>query len=333
MTAEESPGRAQSRRLHPLLRYAMRRLLAGLLLAWVVSVLVFAATQILPGDAATAILGRRATPEAIASIRAELGLDRPLVAQYAHWLGDFLRGDLGDSFAARMPVTELISGRVWNTVVLAGITIVVMLPLSLALGVLAGVRSGKLSDHVITGTSLGAIALPEFVTGTLLAAFLAISLGWLPPVSIVRPGESPLAQPDVLVLPVVTLLLAGLAYNIRMVRAGVVDVLRSDYVRMARLEGISERRVIWRHVLPNALAPTIQVMALTVLWLVGGVVVVETVFTYPGLGSSLVDAVGVRDLPVVQAIVMYVALLYIAINILADILVVLVIPKLRTGLR
>ena len=134
-------------------------------------------------------------------------------------------------------------------------------------------------------------------------------------------------------LPVVTLLLAGLAYNIRMVRAGVVDVLRSDYVRMARLEGIGERRVIVRHVLPNALAPTIQVMALTVLWLVGGVVIVETVFTYPGLGRSLVDAVRVRDIPVVQAIVMYVALLYIAINILADILVVLVIPKLRTGLR
>ena len=316
-----------------MLRYAIRRLLAGLLLAWVVSVLVFAATQILPGDTATAILGRRANPEAIAAIRAELGLDRPLVVQYVDWLGDFLRGDLGNSFAARMPVTELISGRVWNTVVLAGITIVIMLPLSLALGVLAGVRSGKLSDHVITGTSLGAIALPEFVTGTLLAAFLAISLGLLPPVSIVRPGESPLAQPDVLVLPVVTLLLAGLAYNIRMVRAGVVDVLRSDYVRMARLEGISERRVIWRHVLPNALAPTIQVMALTVLWLVGGVVVVETVFTYPGLGGSLVDAVGVRDLPVVQAIVMYVALLYIAINILADLLVVLAIPKLRTGLQ
>ncbi len=307
--------------------------MAGLLLAWVVSVLVFAATQILPGDTATAILGRRATPEAIAAVRAELELDRPLVAQYADWLGDFVRGDLGNSFAARMPVTELISGRVWNTVVLAGITIVIMLPLSLALGVLAGVRSGKLSDNVITGTTLGAIALPEFVTGTLLAAFLAISLGLLPPVSIVRPGESPLAEPEVLVLPVVTLLLAGLAYNIRMVRAGVVDVLRSDYVRMARLEGIGERRVILRHVLPNALAPTIQVMALTVLWLVGGVVIVETVFTYPGLGRSLVDAVGVRDIPVVQAIVMYVALLYIAINILADILVVLVIPKLRTGLQ
>ena len=218
--------------------------------------------------------------------------------------------------------------------VLAGITIVIMLPLSLALGVLAGVRSGKLSDHVITGTSLGAIALPEFVTGTLLAAFLAISLGLLPPVSIIRPGESPLAQPEVLVLPVVTLLLAGLAYNIRMVRAGVMEVLRSDYVRMARLEGIPERRVIWRHVPAQTPSPpTIQVMALTVLWLVGGVVVVETVFTYPGLGGSLVDAVGVRDLPVVQAIVMYVALLYIAINILADILVVLVIPKLRTGLQ
>jgi peptide/nickel transport system permease protein len=228
-------------------------------------------------------------------------------------------------------VSELISGRLWNSVVLALVTFAIMIPLSLLLGILAAIRRGRTADHVISGLSVAAIALPEFVTGTMLALGFAVSLKLLPPVSLVPPGQSPLADPSVLVLPVATLLIAGLAYSIRMVRAGMVEAMASDYVQMARLHGIPERRVIWRHALPNALAPSIQVFALTVQWLVGGIVVVETVFQYPGIGQGLVRAVVARDIPVVQAVATMIAVVYIAINIAADLIVVLLIPKLRTA--
>jgi peptide/nickel transport system permease protein len=207
-----------------------------------------------------------------------------------------------------------------------------MIPLSLLLGVAAALRQGRAADHAISGVSLGAIAVPEFVTGTILAAFIAVSLGLLPPVSLIAPDESPFAHPDLLVLPVATLLLTGLAYNIRMVRAGVIDVMRSDYIRMARLNGIPERRVVWRHALRNALAPAIQVFALTVQWLIGGIVIVEAVFQYPGIGQGLVQAVAARDIPVVQAVALYIAIIIIFINIIADIVVIMLIPKMRTNL-
>lgn len=328
--AAASPLPAPRWSVHPLVYYALRRVLIGIALVFVVSILVFAGTQILPGDAATAILGRQATPESLAAVRAELGLDEPLITQYWDWLSGLLTGDLGQSFAARQPVEAYISARTENSLVLALVTLLIMLPLSLLLGTLAALRHGRITDHAISGVTLGAIAVPEFVSGTLLAALVAVSLGLLPPVSLLDPSKSAWAQPDLLVLPVLTLLLAGLAYNIRMVRAGVVTVMGSDYVRMARLNGIPELRVIWRYGLRNALAPTVQVFALTVLWLVGGVVIVETVFQYPGIGQGLVQAVAARDIPVVQAVTMYIAVLYIAINIVADIIVVLLIPKLRT---
>lgn len=317
--------------IHPLVYYALRRILVGVLLVAIVSVLVFVGTQVLPGDAATAILGRQATPEAIAAVRAELGLDRSLPAQYLDWLGGFVSGDLGESFSAREPVSTYISTRAENSLTLALICLAIMLPLSLWLGTVAALRQGRATDHAISGFTLAAISVPEFVSGSLLAAFVAVSLGLLPPVSLLDPSQPALAQPDLLVLPVATLLLAGLAYNIRMVRAGVVGVMRSDYVRTARLNGIPERRVIRRYGLRNALAPTVQVFALTIQWLVGGVVIVEAVFQYPGLGQGLVQAVAARDIPVVQAVTMYIAILYVVINIIADIVVVLLIPKLRTA--
>lgn len=319
------------RRTSPIVWLVLRRLAVGVALAWVVSVLVFAGTQLLPGDAATAILGRTATPEQVAQIRAELHLNESAPKQYWAWASGFLQGDLGRSFAAQEPVADFIRNRIANTAILAVFALMVILPLSIALGTLAGIRRDRVVDHVVSGLSLAVIALPEFVTGTILAVVFAVSLRWLPAVSLVPPASSPLSTPSVLVLPVLTLTLAALAFSIRMVRAGVVEVMQSEYVAMARLNGIAEGRLVRRHALRNALAPTVQVLALTLQWLIGGIVVVESVFQYPGIGQGLAQAVTARDIPVVQAIAMLIAIVYIAINVLADLIVVLLIPRLRTA--
>jgi peptide/nickel transport system permease protein len=322
---------ASYRAQHPLAAYALRRLGVAVLLAVLVSVLVFAATQVLPGNTADAILGRTATAEQKAIYTKQLGLDRPLYEQYWSWLSGVLHGDLGRSVANQQTVTSFVSSRLSNSLILAGATLLILIPGSVLLGAWAGVRRGKAADHVISGLSLGLIALPEFVTGTILAAIVAVSLKLVPPTSIIPIGDSPLSQPSLLVLPVVTLCLAGCAYIVRMLRAGVIESMSSDYVQAARLNGISERRVIFRHALRNSLAPTVQVVALTVQWLIGGIVVVETVFSYPGLGAGLVGAVTGRDIPVVQSVTLILALVYIVINLIADLVVVLLVPKLRTS--
>ncbi len=319
------------RRSHPLLWFVLRRLAAGAALLLAVSVLVFAGTQILPGDAANAILGRYATPEGLTALRQQLDLDKPLPQRYATWIGELARGDLGDSVTARRPVTELISERLRNTMVLALVTVVLMLPLAIALGVWTGIRAGRPIDHALSAVSLALISVPEFVTAALLALWIGVVLGLLPAVSLVPPGTSPLDHPEILVLPVVTLLVVVLGYSIRMLRASVADVMSSEYVEMARLNGLPERRVVLRHALPNALAPTVQVIALTILYFAGGVVTVEWVFAYPGIGDLTLRAVGARDLPLVQGIAMVVTTFYIAIITVADLLVILLIPKLRTA--
>ncbi len=326
-----SARRLQRASVPPLVIYAGRRALTGILLALVVSILVFVGTQVLPGDAATAILGRDATPDRVHALRSELGLDRSVPAQYWKWVSGFASGSFGHSYATDEPVTSFIGERAVNSGVLAVLTILLLIPISIVLGVWAGVRRDKPIDHAISTTTLAFIALPEFASGTVLAVVFAVSLKWLPAVSLVAPGHNPLGTPSILVLPIAALLLAGLAYTVRMLRASVVEALAAEYVQMARLNGVPERRLIWRYVLPNALAPTVQVIALTLQWLVGGVVVVETVFAYPGIGQGLVQAVTARDVPVVQTIAMFIALLYIAVNIVADIVVVLLIPKLRTA--
>ena len=306
-------------------------MLIALVLALVVATLVFGATQVLPGDAASVLLGRQATPQALANVRARYGLDRSVPAQYFSWLGNMLTGNLGTSFAAQTPVSSLIAARLVNSLALAGVAVLAMFPTAIGLGILAGTRRGKWIDHVISNATLAFIALPEFLVGTVLALVFAIWLGLLPPVSLLPPGENPLAHLDLLALPVLTLCVVGSAYVVRMVRAGVIEVMRSEYVDWARLNGIRERRVVMRHVLRNALAPTVQVLALTLQWLVGGVIVVEAVFAYPGIGQLLVQAVVTRDLPLVQALATLTAFVYISINVLADLIVVLLIPKLRTS--
>jgi len=333
-----APAQARPARSHPVLGFLGRRVAAALLTLLLVSVLIFLGTEILPGDAAKAVLGRNATPEALAQLRERLGLDRPAPARYFDWLSGFVRGDLGESATQTavsgqgVPVWTLVSDRIVNSLTLALATTFFMVPLGLLLGVLAARHAGRPVDQAVSVSSLAAISLPEFVTGSLLVLAFAVWLHVLPGVSLVPSGSSVLDRPRILVLPVATLLAASVAQTVRMVRAGMLDVLRSDYVHMARLNGLSEGTVVFRYALRNALAPTVQVIALNVQWLVGGIIVTETVFSYPGLGAQLVQAVGIRDIPFVQSVSLIVAAVYLSLNILADLLVVMLIPKLRTEL-
>ncbi|HET9546155.1 MAG TPA: ABC transporter permease [Gaiellaceae bacterium] len=335
--AADAPALPVARRRRPLVRFLVRRIAAALATLLVASVLVFLGTEVLPGDAASAVLGRTATPEQLEEMQELMGLDRPAYERYLSWLGGLLTGDLGNSAAGyaaggETPIWEEVAPKLSNSFVLAGITALVMIPLALVLGVLAAVRAGRTLDHTVSVSSLAIISLPEFIIGSLLILVFFSWLDLLPPLSLVPPGESPLARPDALVLPVLTLLGASLAASIRMVRAGMVEALRSEYVTMARLNGFREGLVVRRYALRNALAPSVQVFAQNIQYLVGGIVVTEYLFNYPGLGKELVDAVAIRDVREVQSIAMLVAAFYLTLNIVADFLVVLLTPKLRTEL-
>lgn len=333
--AADAPALPAARRRRPLVRFLVRRIAAALATLLVASVLVFVGTEVLPGDAASAVLGRTATPEQLDEMQELMGLDRPAHERYLSWLGGLLTGDLGNSAAGyaaggETPIWDEVAPKISNSFVLAGITALVMIPLALVLGVLAAVRAGRTLDHTVSVSSLAIISLPEFIIGSLLILVFFSWLDVLPPLSLVPPGESPLARPEALVLPVLTLLGASLAASIRMVRAGMVEALRSEFVTMARLNGFREGLVVRRYALRNALAPSVQVFAQNVQYLVGGIVVTEYLFNYPGLGKELVDAVAIRDVREVQSIAMLVAAFYLTLNIVADFLVVLLTPKLRT---
>jgi peptide/nickel transport system permease protein len=324
-----------ARRRRPLLRFVVRRLVAAAATLFVVSILIFAGTEVLPGDAASAVLGRTASPEQLAEMQELMGLDRPAHERYLDWLGGLLTGDLGNSAAGyaaggESPIWDEIAPKIGNSFTLAAVTTLLMIPLALVLGVLAAVRAGRPLDHVISVSSLAIISLPEFIIGSLLILLFFSWLDVLPPVSLIAPGTSPLSEPDALVLPVLTLLGASLAASIRMVRAGMVETLSSEYVTMARLNGLRERAVITRYALRNALAPSVQVFAQNIQYLVGGIVVTEYLFNYPGLGKELVDAVAIRDVREVQSVALLIAAFYVLVNIVADVLVVLLVPRLRT---
>ncbi|WP_189056542.1 ABC transporter permease [Longimycelium tulufanense] len=314
----------------------IRRSLAGIAATCAVSLLVFVGTDLLPGDAADVILTRSAssgggTPEQLAALRAELGLDVPWPQRYLGWIGGLLQGDLGSSLVSGRSVTDVIGSRLGNTLVLAGTATVLLVPVAVGLGLWSGIRQGRPGDRVVSGVAVAAQALPEFVAATLLIAVFALIAGLLPAVSLVPPGTSPLARPEILVLPVLSLLSVMAGQSIRMVRARTSEVVRADFVRVARLHGIPERRVVWRYVVPNALGPALQLLAGSISWLVGGIVVVEQVFAYPGISHELVQAIISRDVPVVQALAFAMAVCTLAIYTLADLLVVALVPKLRTG--
>jgi peptide/nickel transport system permease protein len=325
----------RSREASPLLRFVGRRLLGAVAALFVASLVIFAGTQLLPGDAASVVLGRNGSPATVKALHKQLKLDRPAYQQYIDWIEGLAHGDLGNSAvgmaqgATSAPIWPLISDAVVNSVILAVITALLMIPLSLGLGVLAAVLRGRVLDHVISVASLAAIALPEFVIGSLLIGVFFVGLDWLPPVAIVAPGANPLDHPAQLVLPIATLLLASLAAGVRMVRAGMVEVLQTEYVQTARLNGVSERRVLWRYALRNALPTSVQILAQNLQWLIGGIIITENVFAYPGIGSTLVTAVGNRDLTLVMSVAMLIAVVYVLLNLVADLLVMLLVPKLR----
>jgi peptide/nickel transport system permease protein len=316
----------------PILRLTAGRLATGLLTVWLASVLIFLGTEVLPGDAANAILGRNATPETLASLRERLGLEQSGIHRYWEWLTGLLSGDLGHSLVSDQTVWQLIGHRTLNSLVLAGATMLVLIPLALLLGTVAAVRRYRPTDHLIQNFTLILNALPEFVTGTLLALIFGVTWPVLPAVSLFDSADLGYQHPKDIVLPVATLVLAALAPTARMVRGSVMEVLDRPYVQMARLKGIGERAVLRRHVLPNALVPTVQVIALSMAWLLGGIVVVEFVFQYPGIGQALVSAVSERDVPTVQAVGIIVAAAYVVLNLGADIATILLTPRLRTSL-
>jgi peptide/nickel transport system permease protein len=317
-----------------LARLIARRLALGVLTLFLISLVVFAAVLALPGDAATAILGREATPERVAALRDQLNLNDSVVTQYLDWIGGVLTGSFGESAATQQPVSELLSDRVANTGFLVFVAAVIAIPLSIGIGVWTAMRRDRSVDHVVSTSTLVLAALPEFVIGIGLILLFATSVfTWFPAVSLLAPDQRAWTEPSVVVLPAATLVLAVTPYISRIMRGSMIEVLESEYVTMARLKGLSERTVIWRHAVPNAIVPAIQVTALQLAWMAGGVVVVEFVFSYPGIGALFIDAVDNRDMPVVQTITMLAAAIYVVLNLLADLATIAVTPRLRTEAR
>lgn len=313
--------------------WVLGRLLAGVATLFVVSVLVFGATQALPGDPARAVLGTQATPERLKALHQELGLNKPVVEQYTDWVTGVVTGDFGQSLNARIPVSELIGSRLLNSLVLVAIAAAVSIPLSILLGVYSAVHRDSLFDRATLSMTLLFNSLPLFVTGMILVIVFATTvLQLVPAVAIIPPGETPFMHLDTLVLPAATLALAAVPYLSRFVRGAMIEALNSDYVEMARLKGVPERVVIYRHALPNALIPAIQASALLLAYLLSGILPVEYLFGYPGLGTALVNGVTGRDLPVVQAVTLIFATGIVVFNLLADVLTVWITPRLRTSM-
>lgn len=329
-TAGSADPTELARTSHPIRELLVRRIAWGVVTVVLIGVLVYFATIVLPGDAATAILGRSATPARIAALRRELGLDRPLLARFGSWVAHAVRGDFGNSLAAGISVTSLMGQRMANSGVLMVCSAIISTVLGVVLGIGAALRRDGILDTAGSIASLVANALPEFVVGIFVVMLFAVNvLHWLPGVSILPPGTYVWEQPTKLVLPVLTLVIVTTPYIFRMTRAAMIEALGSDYVEAARLKGAGDRRVALRHALPNALPPVIQVVGLTLLYLAGGIVLVETVFAFPGLGSELVSAVDGRDVPVIQFTVLVLSVFYVGMNILTDVVVLLVTPRKR----
>ena len=306
-----------------------RRLTLGVLTLVVVSAIIFAGTEILPGDVAEAILGQAATEENVAAIREKLGLDRPAYVRYVEWLANFAQGDLGISLSNRRPIAEQIGERFVNTLTLAGFAALIAVPLAIVLGLIAAIRQGTAFDKTISISTLAAISVPEFFVGYVLILVVAVKLQWLPSLSNVNSRMDFGQHLEALILPALTLTLVTVAHMMRMTRAAVISVMNSPYIEMAHLKGIENWRVVVQHALPNALSPIINVVVLNLAYLVVGVVVVEVVFTYPGMGQYLVDAVSKRDVPIVQSCGLIFAMTYVGLNLTADILSIMANPRLR----
>lgn len=310
-------------------RFILRRLGFVVLTLLLSSMLVFAATHVLPGDVTTMVLGREASEEARDALRQELGLDQPLVVQYGSWLGDLVQGDWGTSISTQQEVRTITLERLRNSAMLAFVAFLMYVPLGIFLGVVASWRRNSGLDQVISAGSLAFVGLPEFVTAILVVAIFSRGLGWLPSSSAIPPDSSFFSALPSLILPAMTVSLASLAYVIRMTRSGTVEVLQSDYVRTARLKGLSTGRVLFGHVLRNSLLPTVTIIAAGVGWLMGGLIITESVFSYPGLGRLVLYAVQRRDLPLIQATTMLIVAIFALANLAADIIYALLNPRIR----
>jgi peptide/nickel transport system permease protein len=314
-----------------MLSYVLKRLGFLLLTLLVTSIIIFAVTQWLPGDVARILLGREAGEAALEDLRQELGLNEPLPVQYVRWLAGFVVGDWGRSFSTDTEVRPLVIHRLGNSLRLALVTLVMSVPLAILLGVVAGLKEGSLVDNLISISALSVVGLPEFVTGLILIQIFAFELNLLPANSSVAPDASFLEALPMLILPAMTASLVLLAYVARMTRAGVLGEMKRPYVRTAVLKGLSYRSVVVGHVLRNALLPTITVVAISFGWLISGLVVVENVYNYPGIGRLLVFAIDRRDLPVIQAVTMITVVGFAGANLVADLLYAYLDPKIHLG--
>ena len=313
-------------------KFILRRLGVSIFILFAVSVIIFCATLLLPGSPATAILGQQATPERIAALETEMNLDEPPVKRYLLWLGGVFTGDFGTSTSTGGPVSELLGEPLVNSLVLMLLAAAISIPVGVLLGVYAAWWRGYKRDQAITWVTLILAALPEFVIGIALVTLFATSVFKVLPAVTMSPPDSHVWQfPSQLVLPTLTLAFVVTPYIARMTRATMIEALESGYVEMARLKGVPERRVVFRHALPHAVGPIAQVVAIQLAWLAGGIVVVEYLFRYPGLGVALIDAVNYRDVQVVQAVSLLIAAVYVVVNLLADLVSLAANPKLRSN--
>nr|WP_202438343.1 ABC transporter permease [Dickeya fangzhongdai] len=316
-----------------MLTLILRRLLAGVAMIAVVSALIFAGIQLLPGNAATAILGQTATPEAVRALNAQLGLDQPAVSRYLGWLWGVLGGDFGQSFTSRQSIAPVLAWRLENTLFLAGCTAVIAVPLALLIGFLSVRYQGSWLDRLLNLFTRVAVALPEFFSGYLLILIFSITLFWLPSNSSVNDGMPLGAHLTAIALPCLTLVLAVLGHMSNMTRAALIGAQNAAYVDTALLKGMSPSAILLRHVLPNAWGPIINVIVLNLAYLMVGVVIVESVFVYPGLGQYMVDSISKRDMPVIQGCALVLATIYILLNLLADVVSLMANPRLRHARR
>jgi peptide/nickel transport system permease protein len=314
-----------------MIAYILRRLGMILFTLLLASLIIFSVTQLLPGDVAQVILGQFATPQAVENLREELGLNRPVLVQYWDWLTRFVRGDWGVSMVSRQEVRPLIMARLRNSFMLAGVSILMYVPLGILLGVIAAIKEDRAADQAISGLSMAFAGLPEFVTGLILIGFLAISLDLLPANSSIEPDTSFKEAFPYLILPAITVSLTSLGYIARMTRSSTIEVLRADYTRAADMKGLPRWQVLTRHVLRNSLLPTVTVVALGIGWLIGGLIVTESVFGYPGIGRLLIYSIQRRDLISIQAISMIIVAIYSLSNLAADILYGILNPRIRLG--
>ena len=314
-----------------MLRFFVARLTLIVVTLLVVSVAIFAIVAALPGDAAHAKLGQGATAKNLKLLRAEMGLDKPHHERYLIWIGGVLQGDFGTSLISGEPLSKTLPRRIKHSLYLAVFALMLGIPAAIIAGVYAGVRPNSLLDRIVSMTSLVGLSMPEFVTGVLLMYVLSSTFHLLPSASLILPGTSPLTRPEILVMPALTLTGVLFAYIMRMTRANVMEVMETNYVRTAILKGLPMRRVIIRHVLPNAMLPTITVIAMNFGWMLGGLIIVENVFAYPGLGQLLLRSITTRDVVMLESLALIVAGTYALSNLVADLAYAAIDPRIRLG--